>query len=573
LAPESTHTVIVGCGNLIRGDDAAGPILVRLLADRDLPPGVRLIDGGTAGMDVAFAMRGARRAIVVDASRVGVDPGTVHRVPGSELVDLQPPQGGLHSFRWDQALGFAQWLLKDGYPADVTVWLVEGESFDAGAPLTPAVQAAVEGIAEAIAAELCDGETLPAQDSIAGPRPQPLGALDWPAGMLLLPDVPGAAEVASELVLGARPATWPEGLEFLSPALAGDAEAAAALLTGDDVVSRYNRAVLIGGDEAWDEVAARSTGDLRSLADVGRYSVGLIDDPPRAEDIVRPEVVAMVLSARASAAIEAGDPGLALEQLAEAVAAASRAGSPNLAASLRLTRSEFLRERAGDSRAAASEADAGLALLTMTSDQELRASLHLARALARQDVAGTSRGALLAVVADLNEATKVFRDTTHPEMFALCNHHLALAYLTMPMSDQGDRLRLGVAVNSLRAALTVYTPEEHPSQWAAVKSNLANALQYLPSVHQESNLDEAVQLYEEVLQRLDPRDPAARARLLANQGNALGHLGVFADARVKLLEAQELFGLAGEEDSAEAVAETLDELDRAERAATAATDI
>jgi hydrogenase maturation protease len=145
---------VVGCGNLIRGDDAAGPVLVRLLADRDLPPGVRLIDGGTAGMDVAFAMRGARRAIVVDASRVGVAAGTIHKVPGSELADLRPPEGNLHQFRWDQALGFAQWLLKDEYPADVTVWLVEGESFDAGEPLSPAVQAAVERVADAIATDL-----------------------------------------------------------------------------------------------------------------------------------------------------------------------------------------------------------------------------------------------------------------------------------------------------------------------------------------------------------------------------------------------------------------------------------
>ena len=58
LTPPPTDTVIVGCGNLLRGDDAAGPILVRVLAERELPPGVRLIDGGTAGMDVAFAMRG-----------------------------------------------------------------------------------------------------------------------------------------------------------------------------------------------------------------------------------------------------------------------------------------------------------------------------------------------------------------------------------------------------------------------------------------------------------------------------------------------------------------------------------
>ncbi len=157
FAPPPTEVVIVGCGNLLRGDDAAGPILVRKLADRGLPSGIRLIDGGTAGMDVAFAMRGARRAIVIDASALGVAPGTIHRVPGEELVDLTPPQGNLHSFRWDQALGFAQWLLKEDYPEEVTVWLIEGESFTVGEPLTPAVEGAVDRVADLIVAELGTG--------------------------------------------------------------------------------------------------------------------------------------------------------------------------------------------------------------------------------------------------------------------------------------------------------------------------------------------------------------------------------------------------------------------------------
>lgn len=156
-APRSV--LVVGCGNLIRGDDAAGPVLVRMLAERELPAGVRLVDGGTAGMDVAFAMRGAQKVVVVDASRVGVEPGTVHRVPGEALVDLEPPQGNLHRFRWDQALGFAQWLLKEDYPQDVTVWLVEGEQFEPGAPLSPAVQAAVARVADAIEADVAGGSS------------------------------------------------------------------------------------------------------------------------------------------------------------------------------------------------------------------------------------------------------------------------------------------------------------------------------------------------------------------------------------------------------------------------------
>lgn len=154
FAPPPAETIVVGCGNLLRGDDAAGPVLVRQLAEHALPPTVRLIDGGTAGMDVAFAMRGSRRVIVIDASSIGVEPGTIHRVPGEELVDLRPPEGNLHRFRWDQALGFAQWLLKDEYPEDVTVWLIEGEAFDVGEPLSAPVQAAVDRVEREILTDL-----------------------------------------------------------------------------------------------------------------------------------------------------------------------------------------------------------------------------------------------------------------------------------------------------------------------------------------------------------------------------------------------------------------------------------
>ncbi len=62
----SAHTrvgqvVVIGCGSLLRGDDAVGPILIRHLWSEGVPDHVTLVDGGTAGMDVAFKMRGAAR--------------------------------------------------------------------------------------------------------------------------------------------------------------------------------------------------------------------------------------------------------------------------------------------------------------------------------------------------------------------------------------------------------------------------------------------------------------------------------------------------------------------------------
>lgn len=139
---------MVGCGNLLRGDDAVGPLVIRWLWDRHgLTDGVRLVDGGTAGMDVAFALRGAERVIIVDAASTGSAPGTIFRLPGDQLDDIGPDPGvHTHSFRWDHALGFARWMLGDLCPTDITVYLVEAENLAPADTLTPAVQAAAETV-------------------------------------------------------------------------------------------------------------------------------------------------------------------------------------------------------------------------------------------------------------------------------------------------------------------------------------------------------------------------------------------------------------------------------------------
>lgn len=146
---DALRTLVIGCGNLLRGDDAVGPVLVRRLRERGLPPGVRCADVGTGGMDVAFQMRGAGEVILVDACRSGCEPGALFEVPGDELEHLPPLSGiNLHAFRWDHAIAFGRWLLKDDYPARVTACLVEGGSFEPGAPLSPAVDRAVDALVD-----------------------------------------------------------------------------------------------------------------------------------------------------------------------------------------------------------------------------------------------------------------------------------------------------------------------------------------------------------------------------------------------------------------------------------------
>lgn len=155
LEPPGCAVLVVGCGNLLRGDDGVGPVLIRHLWDRGVPDGARLVDGGTAGMDVGFQMRGAQRVVIVDAcvsqGSAGPAPGTVYRLPGEELTDLPPLQGlHTHSFRWDHAIPFARWALGDACPTDITVFLIEAGGMELGAELSEPVRAGMEQVIDLI---------------------------------------------------------------------------------------------------------------------------------------------------------------------------------------------------------------------------------------------------------------------------------------------------------------------------------------------------------------------------------------------------------------------------------------
>jgi hydrogenase maturation protease len=154
IEPPGCEVLVVGCGNLLRGDDGVGPVLVRHLWERGVPAGARLVDGGTAGMDVAFQMRGASRVVIVDAAATGSAPGTLFRVPGAELAELPPLEGvHTHSFRWDNAIALARWALGDACPTDISVFLIEAEAVELGTDLSGPVETAMEQVIEIIERE------------------------------------------------------------------------------------------------------------------------------------------------------------------------------------------------------------------------------------------------------------------------------------------------------------------------------------------------------------------------------------------------------------------------------------
>lgn len=208
--PPACELLVVGCGNLLRGDDAVGPLLMRRLWERGVPQTVRLVDGGTAGLDVAFQMRGAQRVVIVDAARTGAAPGTLYRIPAHEVSEL-PPLDGLntHSFRWDHALAFSAWLLGPDRPDDIVVYLIEGQDFEPGEPLSQPVATALEQVVELVeSTEYPQGGSTGAVGTPAAPRVELT-----PSGSLHV----DAATAAAHLPSDACVASYADGVLTLLP--------------------------------------------------------------------------------------------------------------------------------------------------------------------------------------------------------------------------------------------------------------------------------------------------------------------------------------------------------------------
>jgi tetratricopeptide (TPR) repeat protein len=390
-------------------------------------------------------------------------------------------------------------------------------------------------------------------------RPQPVGILPIPAGLLVLPrtESTDAAHALHRCMQGLVPAELPPEWSFYANASKGDFAAALLQLRQHHTPeARYNCFVLQPSAEVLTELLECLTGDLRSLIHIAAYASGLDDNVPAAADLDG-ELLALALMTQAAAAIERDETAEAIDMLHLAVEAA-REPSPIFAvqllaqmAALRKTQPEPLRSQA---RKHLREA---IDLLGTTPLPELLSDLWMQLGMACQESAQGRDSWMNEAVAAYQQVLRgglVPED--HRELFALAHNNLGLLFLTMPMTEAGKHLRMGIAVQSFREALRLCNREANPDLWASIQSNLANALQYLPSSHPEENLAQAVELYEELVNfGRKAFDPVGYGKILSNQANALAHLGIFSPALEKLQEARKLFEWHNESELANAALE------------------
>jgi hydrogenase maturation protease len=146
---------VIGIGNVLEGDDAIGPTVVRVFESRyAVPAEVAVIDGGTPGLDLTAYMMGLEGLIVIDAikSKGGV-AGEVQVLDKARILNrgpmiaMSPHEPGLReSILHAEFQGVA--------PAAVKLIGVVAGSIDFGCALTPPVRAAIDGAVEQVRVEL-----------------------------------------------------------------------------------------------------------------------------------------------------------------------------------------------------------------------------------------------------------------------------------------------------------------------------------------------------------------------------------------------------------------------------------
>ncbi len=394
------------------------------------------------------------------------------------------------------------------------------------------------------------------------PRPQPVGVFPLPAGTLLIGPGDDHDDARTELVAGRRPATLPASLRYYELALDGDLPGALAHVTDADVIALANRFALAPDLDLLAQLRHRAEGPLLAHVDTVAYVVGLAPAPPPAS-AADGELAAMIHAAHAAAALEHHDRGTALDEL-ETAARLAQSVSPPLAGQLLGQMANLQLDEGGTTRATVT-LQAAIDALEGTDLVHSLAELHVTAGAMHQEMSEAAPRLMKTAIDHYLSALSLITIDTAPETFATASANLGLAYLTTPMHEASDLLRTGIAVQSMREALKVFTAETHPDRWSSTQLNLANALVYMPSTHQADNIAEAVELYEDVLVVRDRHsDPQGRARVLANQGNALAHLGVFDQAKSRLHEARAIFEEFEDGDAVRSVRSVLDEIAKQE---------
>jgi len=145
--------LVLGLGNTIMTDDGFGVEVVTALASRyHFQGAVKLLDGGTLGLDLLPHLEEVESLLIVDALDMRSEPGSIFRLQGEEVPRAFASKLSVHQMGLQDLLAVAE--LQGHIPRDLVVWGVQPASIEMGTELTAPVAAAVEPVIASVLQDL-----------------------------------------------------------------------------------------------------------------------------------------------------------------------------------------------------------------------------------------------------------------------------------------------------------------------------------------------------------------------------------------------------------------------------------
>jgi hydrogenase maturation protease len=149
----TVRTLVLGLGNILLRDEGIGVWVAESLSrEFRFPPEVAMLEGGTLGLDLLPRLDGVERLLLVDAVKLGREPGEIVRLEGDAVpaaldVKISPHQVGVQDL-----LAAARLMGRE--PPLVVLWGMEPERLDPGTGFSPRVAEALPQLRDGVLDEL-----------------------------------------------------------------------------------------------------------------------------------------------------------------------------------------------------------------------------------------------------------------------------------------------------------------------------------------------------------------------------------------------------------------------------------
>jgi len=147
------QVLVLGIGNILLQDEGIGVHVVRELQRRyQIPAGVEILDGGTAGMSLLDDLMDQEYMIIVDAVHTGEPPGTVVRLADEAVPVFLQQRISPHQLGLSEVL--AALVLTDKKPPHLVLIGIVPEAMELSLELTATIEQKLDLLVNKVVSEL-----------------------------------------------------------------------------------------------------------------------------------------------------------------------------------------------------------------------------------------------------------------------------------------------------------------------------------------------------------------------------------------------------------------------------------